>query len=83
MLKQTFLFRDSEAEESHWKSGILSTEFKDKTERGCCKLLDAATIQRPKQLSSAQNEEDREDNMQENFCLVRSIYLQKFSVGLK
>lgn len=28
--------------------------FKDKTERGRCKLLDAATIQRPKLLSSAQ-----------------------------
>jgi len=54
MLKQAFLFRDSEAEESHWKSGILSTEFEVKTERGCCRVLDIATIQRPKQLSSTQ-----------------------------
>lgn len=54
MLKHMFLFREGEAEQLHLKSGILSTGFKDKTERGCCKLLDAATIQRPKLLSSAQ-----------------------------
>lgn len=29
------------------------------------------------------NEEDREDNMQESFCLVRPTYLQKFPMGIK
>lgn len=37
----------------------------------------------PNSSAVLRNEEDREDNMQENFCLLRYVYPQNFSVGLK
>lgn len=53
MLKQIYYSGTVKLSSYTEKVAFYVQNFK-KTERGCCKLLDAATMQRPKLLSSAQ-----------------------------
>lgn len=84
MLKHMLLFRDSEAKGSHTKEVSFHPSNLKTRLRGVVASFSMLQLDRgPSSSAVLKNEEDREDNMHENYFLVRTIQLPMFSVGLK